>query len=956
MDSLKNVSVYYQNVRGLRTKTNFFFRNITLAEYDIVCLTETWLLPGIYDSELFDSRYNVYRCDRDYTSRGDQFGGGVLIAVRKDLSIYSFEVMSMPGAAAEVVQVLIKIKHSSRTELLRILCGYFPHCNLQFDSLCSFFENVSDIILNNPSDHCLVLGDFNIPSAPWYRDGLEVLLNMSAKDCDNLTEALHSFLTLTNLKQFNDIFNINNRILDLVISDKDCLVSRCTEPLVNEDAHHPALVVSVQSLSMRLLRSVPRTVPLFGRGDYDQINSAIMSIDWQFLHGCGDIDMAVGRFYETINDVISKHIPTKTFKCDERHPPWFSSALIKIIKEKLRYHKKWKIYHRQSDYDTFSLLRERQKRVQRECYDKFILNAEHKIKIDSKYFWKFVKSKKGHSGLPDTMFYNETISTDGKDICNLFNNYFHSVFEPSVPDPPLARPISDSNVLKVISSIDIPVDLVEKYLSSLDTTKGCGPDGIPPIFLKFCSKSLAYPLCILFNFSLVTGKMPEIWKQCHVVPIFKSGDKHNVQNYRPISKISTIPKLFEKIIYDIIFPLLRPVIVDQQHGFVNKRSTETNLCEFVHRVTAAMAQGYQVDAVYTDYSKAFDKIPHSILIKKIGDIGIHGDLLRWFESYLKQRSQAVTIKGFCSSFVPVSSGVPQGSHLGPLLFNLFINDIASIFKNTDILIYADDMKIFKQIKSPDDCILLQDDLDKLCSYCNINHLTLNTKKCNSISFSRKLKPIDHYYHLNNVVLKRVEQIRDLGVHLDSKLTFKTHMDIITAKAYRMLGFVLRTGRDFKLCSTLLLLYNSYVRSILEYASSVWNPQYKVHIDAIEKINKKFEKHLRFKAAKFGENPPNVPSLLDRRIEKDQIFLYKILNNHVDSSFLLSNIGFRCPRTGSRSTKLFSVPLTRTKYARNSFVPRSCREYDNMYNMIDIFNSSLPSCKKQVRQQCSNNSM
>jgi hypothetical protein len=115
-----------------------------------------------------------------------------------------------------------------------------------------------------------------------------------------------------------------------------------------------------------------------------------------------------------------------------------------------------------------------------------------------------------------------------------------------------------------------------------------------------------------------------LWKRCHVVPVFKSRDRHNIENYRPISKISTIPKLFEKIVYDSIFPLIRPLIVNQQLGFINQRSTETNLCEFVHRVATAMDRGYQMDVVYTDYSKAFDKIPHALLIKKVGEVGIHG--------------------------------------------------------------------------------------------------------------------------------------------------------------------------------------------------------------------------------------------------------------------------------------------------------------------------------------------
>ncbi|KAG6442757.1 hypothetical protein O3G_MSEX002469 [Manduca sexta] len=197
--------------------------------------------------------------------------------------------------------------------------------------------------------------------------------------------------------------------------------------------------------------------------------------------------------------------------------------------------------------------------------------------------------------------------------------------------------------------------------------------------------------------------MPQIWKRSYVVPIFKTGDKHNIANYRPISKLSVIPKLFEHIIYDQMKPLIRPHIIEQQHGFLSKKSTETNLCEFIDFITNAMDDRCQVDVVYTDYSKAFDRIHHDILVSKLYHFGIHGDLLRWVDSYLRDCCQAVTVKGFSSTFTPVPSGVPQGSHLGPLLFNIFVNDVGEIFKNTDFSLYADDQKIYKIVKTLDDC-------------------------------------------------------------------------------------------------------------------------------------------------------------------------------------------------------------------------------------------------------------
>lgn len=165
MSQINTLSVYYQNVRGLRSKTNVFFRNIMLVEFDVVCLTETWLLPGIYDSELFDSRYNVYRCDRDYESRGNRFGGGVLIAVRRELSVRSYNRFSMPNAAAEVIEVTLNCNLRSGTRLIRIYNAYFPHYHSHAECLGFFFDILSDTHLSNPDDYYVITGDFNISSA-----------------------------------------------------------------------------------------------------------------------------------------------------------------------------------------------------------------------------------------------------------------------------------------------------------------------------------------------------------------------------------------------------------------------------------------------------------------------------------------------------------------------------------------------------------------------------------------------------------------------------------------------------------------------------------------------------------------------------------------------------------------------------------------------------------------------
>lgn len=222
----------------------------------------------------------------------------------------------------------------------------------------------------------------------------------------------------------------------------------------------------------------------------------------------------------------------------------------------------------------------------------------------------------------------------------------------------------------------------------------------------------------------------------------------------------------------------------------------------------------QVDTVYTDFRKAFDKVDHQLLMSKIAFNGIRGDLLRWFSSYVSNRTQRVVINGFISSTLSVTSGVPQGSILGPLLFVIFINDINKCFQNSKLLLYADDFKIFRPVRSLQDCLLLQEDLDRFSAYCSNNKLQLSINKCCCISFTKNKTTIMHPYSLNNVTLTRETLVRDLGVLLDDKFHLDAHISRIVNNAFRMYGFVMRSAVEFVRPYTYLYLYKSLIRSQL----------------------------------------------------------------------------------------------------------------------------------------------
>ena len=324
--------------------------------------------------------------------------------------------------------------------------------------------------------------------------------------------------------------------------------------------------------------------------------------------------------------------------------------------------------------------------------------------------------------------------------------------------------------------------------------------------------------------------------------MFKSGRKDLVSNYRPIAKLSCIPKLFERIIYDSIYFQCKSIFSPVQHGFLKGKSTTTNLTGFVSSTLNILESGSEVDVIATDFSKAFDKISHGLILFKLNKLGFPSGFTTWIDSYLTDRRYRVVFRLAKSEPFTAKSGVPQGSHLGPLLIIIAINDVDQIIKYSNISLYADDAKIFKTITLPRDFEALQKDLDNFAVWCNQNQLILNVNKCQFITYTRKRITTNRAYYLNGVAIDRVDRIRDLGVLCDKKLSFLPHYNYIIARANSTLGFVKRWSKEFSEPFVTRSLYMALVRPLLEYASQVWSPFLKCDIDRIEAVQKRF---LRF---------------------------------------------------------------------------------------------------------------
>lgn len=958
---MAKLQLLYQNVRGLRTKTNDFYNNVLVCDADIILITESWLCDSILDAELSSAKYGVFRRDRG------SLGGGVMILsaahlgarARPEWQRDNLECLwvTVPGRSLAAGSTPLPASPTPDSSVsshnLHIGVVYLPPDRLIPTRMRILLDVLSNILDKHPNDNIILAGDFNLPCIQW-SSGDAVLLKKGSIEFQQCASLLINQTSYAGLNQYNTMVNSHLNTLDLVFANFSLGIKKSDSPLVKEDTFHPTIIMDATDILIPPLKTASYNKLLFMKADYLAINNHFLSTDWQSLLLSCNVEDAINNLYTTFNNAIEKHVPQVTRSNTYVYPVWYSRELIRLIKEKAKAHANWKRHNNKFEYQIFSELRANVKRLQNSCYKSFIRYSEDKIKSCPKLFWSYVKSKrKNNANYPKLMFYEQKCLSDEKEICLAFNEFFCKNF--SIPSVGRITTFPEKIIsTDTLHTINISEDFVKTLLRSIDTNKGAGSDKIPPIFYVKCVDSLAAPIACVFNRCFREGFFPRIWKTAHIVPIHKKGTKSSIDNYRPISILNTLGKLIEKAAHHHIYPFVYRNIPPQQHGFIRGRSTNTNLAIFTNDVLRGMDGGSQVDVIYTDFEKAFDRVDHIILRRKLQELGICGDLLRWMESYLRNRCQAVVVGGHCSDFIDIPSGVPQGSILAPLLYAVYLYDVGRCFQSANYLMYADDTKIYYNIKKLSDCEDLQQDLNNLNKYYSENNITININKCMHITFTRKKKAIMFDYTISNTNIKKTNQVRDLGVLLDHKLLFNEHISDIITRSYKSLGFILRVSKPFSDIKCFKILYFAYVRSILEYCSNIWSPQYITYTQDIENIQAKFLKHLNYRSqhryVDYEEscNFHNILPLKDRRRLLEMLFLHNVCHGAVDSTELVEQfVQLRAPTTRTRHTPLFYLPRTRTNYFENSIICRTHKSFNKIFSSVDVFNNNKQSFKSSV---------
>ena len=734
------------------------------------------------------------------------------------------------------------------------ICAYYRRVEDDLESLREFQDSVSRV--REHSDNVWVLGDFNLPMLSWPESSPEMKPDCSHK------QVYDFFLSTIADYNFTQVVTEPTRkdnILDLFLTTNPTLINKvnCSPGLGDHD------VVSAEALLKPTLhKQKPRKVFIFSKADWPTLKAKMKLYQQSFLsnHYGQTVEQLWTDFTTTLDKLVQECIPAKLIR-GKSSLPWITQEIKRLIRKRDSLYRKFK---RSGDSDIktkFQTLRQQIKKKIKDSYQAYLENLlglnDEDSKCDSKKLFSFLKNSRcDQQGIPP-LKHDNILYSDTKTKANLFNQQFNSVFTPKEPLslsrlasmrvqdlkkagglPSDTTPDSLQDSATNMPEINISENGLMKLLQNLKPGKAAGPDKLKPLLLRELREEIAPIIQIIFDRSLKTGKLPADWMKANVMPVFKKGDKSLAANYRPISLTCILCKVLEHILASNIVKHLdgQGILYDLQHGFREKRSCETQLIMLIEDLARNASVGKQTDIILLDFSKAFDKVNHSKLLWKLHQYGIRGHVLNWVRAFLGSRSQRVVIEGEESESIPVTSGVPQGSVLGPILFLIYINDLPDEVCSR-VRLFADDTALYLTMESEDSGPTLQSDLDILSMWETRWDMEFNPSKCQVVHVAGSKRPVKRDYILHGQVLESVTCAKYLGVDISGSLTWNSHIDRITGSANRTLGFVRRNIKT-RMSKVRETAYNTLVRPQLEYASAVWDPHNKNRISQIEQVQRR----------------------------------------------------------------------------------------------------------------------
>ena len=732
-----------------------------------------------------------------------------------------------------------------------VIAVIYKHPNSTVKGLDYFREALKTSIkkVNQEKMNLIIIGDINI-------DGLRV----------NHNENVKKFFTMTLENDVLPIITLPTRIQDDKVSTIDHIfinnhLIRNTTHRLGGNIYHDISDHLPVFLTIDNNRDAPELkerakIRIYGEKNKEKFKEELAQTNWDAVLLSTDPDTALDEFYEKINSVINKCFPIKTISRKRtKDKPWINLQLRKKILRRDRLFKTKTLrptLHNKEAHKQFRNQVNKELEQAETLYYREKLNSDKK---NLKNLWDIAgsiinpKKSKKRNFIKQLIIDKKRLTKD-QDIADGINNFFSTIGNKLAEEITVTKDFRDYLGKPNEQSIEAtPTTLAEitKIINNLQGKKAGGDDGIRPLFLKLGVDYVSRPILHIVNLSIKHCKVPDKLKIAKVIPVHKKKDKDLPGNYRPISLLSSINKILEKVMCKRLTDFLekQKIIFKYQFGFRKKHSTIQAVIEIVDNIIEYIEKGFLVAGVYLDLSKAFDCVDHEILLYKLHHYGIRGDTHRWLQDYLSNRKQFTHVNGTDSKLQTVNIGVPQGSVLGPLLFIVYVNDIAAATGADQVRLFADDSNIFVADKDP--AVLKNKMVDKMCHlnlWFTSNKMTNNVSKAAYSIFTNQstIPATLNTVTIGNDTIERVKYSRYLGLQLDDKLEWNEHLEILKSK-------LRKTIQAFKIVKNYLtddqkrIMYYSYFFSRLQYGIELFGHTSKGQMKELQVIQNRALKAL-----------------------------------------------------------------------------------------------------------------
>ena len=819
--------ILHFNARSIIDKEDelsFIANNIKPA---VIFLTETWMDDSCPKGTSVPENYSIIRKDRssEYKQKyGKTNGGGVAILVRKGVKIKT--ETSFLSETNEILWCTMKLKASKHLIGLIYRASYTDLLKPDIEGNTEMEELLQKTVDNN----LMLIGDLNCDT--------------KKMDCTKDTRTLMTLAEEYKLKQLIQKptrFSENTATtIDHIWVRNDSLVRKAGTCEGLSD--HCGIYGYIREISTAEQDEevICRNFKSFNVEDYtSDITHMMQESNFRNLINQKDINAAFNTWIGVLKEAANIHAPWKTFKPKRKQTsiPWFSTELKEVTKTKNMYLKLYRMYNRSEDQEMYRISKNKQTHLKRKCKREYYTNKINEYVGDSRKMWSILKDVTNYN-------YKEDITPDivNKDTANRFNKFFANVgiqvqkkLNISIDQPKLNR----EGVFKFHEETSSKIeDLIKRIRPNVAT----GHDELSARLIKAATPAIIEDLKDLLNLSYETKTFPDQLKKAIVKALHKKGGNNDPAQYRPVSILTIISKVFERSAVDqlVEYYNLYNKLNHRQHAYRKYHSTTTSLFELVETIKKHIDDGNLVGMAALDLSKAFDSLAHNLILKKLDDMGLNESATSWIQSYLSRRKQTVKFGKIVSEEEIVESGVPQGSILGPLLFITCTNNIVEELKDYDIFTYADDMQIIikgKNVKSLGE--KLEKAIEKANEYYNKNSLLCNPTKTEIMLLGTKIR-LSKAQELKVKVTNGLEtkyltgetSMKLLGVHIDQSLDWNKHTSSIKQRATNSIRNLHRVNKLIPMKQQ-RILYSSLVTPHFSYADTIWNNCGKVNSNKIQ---------------------------------------------------------------------------------------------------------------------------